>query len=188
MSTPVEPAGVPPPLHDKPAKRNRWRAAGGVVIVAALALGALVGFLYFTKIGWSLRYTLAPRYRAFKIEHLVSQHEILAAGRTVLAAPTAFRKHDWIQSNPPKVYQIDPRDPQLPKSLRGLDAVLITVTAEAVIVRFEFGWGRNSGLIILPEGASEAPGYARGGLGPWKLWKEMRKGLYYYEGFLNSER
>ena len=168
------------------AKVKWWRPFGIAALAASVVVGALAGFLYFTEIGWSLRYTWEPRYREFKLEHLVNQQEILSAGRTVLATPMASRKHDLIQSNPPKVYQIDPRDPKLPTSLRGLDPVLITVTPEAVIVRFEFGWGRNSGLVILPEGVSEAPGYTREGFSPWKVWKELCKGLYYYEGFLNS--
>ena len=192
MTTPSDNQSPPPLPAPVPSARGRsktWRTwlvaalvSGGVII------GSICGLLFFTSMGQYLRYAWGIQFREFQVLHLINHERVLNAGRQVIADPTLYRTHKWLPSNPPKVFHLDPSDPQLPDALRSLNAMVITLTEDVLIIRLEAGWGRNTGLVILPPKYAEASGYTpwkdwREGYSPWREWpglRELREGVVYF--------
>lgn len=193
MTTTTNSENQPPPLPVKsnpPPRRRWWKGRVGFAIVVAILLacgvGLVYGLLYHTTVGRYARYTLGPRVTEFRVTHLTNHKQLLAEGRKVLTDPTPYRTHPLFPNRSDAVCHLDPSDPKLPHAIRSSGGFVVSVYKNALVIRFEIGFGRNSGLVILPEGVDDAPRFTRGAFAPWKVWKELHKGLFYYAGVVNS--
>ena len=151
----------------------------------AVVLGIPIWLSYLTPTS-PLGAIVPNPLKEFRVLHLTNHERLVAAGRTVLAAPKTYRKHPLLQSNSDAIYYIDPSDPQLPGAIRSLRCFSMFVRENTLVIQFQIGMGWNSGLVILPEGVDQPPGFSRGVYSPWKTWNELRKGLYFYSGVVNS--
>ena len=183
------PLPLPTPAPNAKGSSKSWRTwLVGALLAGVVIIGSTCGLLYFTKVGQHLRHAWRIQFREFELLHLTDHERVLNAGRQVIADPTLYRPVKWLTSNPPKVYHLDPSDPQLPDALRSLNATLITVTDDVLVVRYGLAWGRNTGLVIFPSKYTEAPGNTT-----WTNWseghlpfrelaglRELREGVRYY--------
>lgn len=189
MNSPGDNQNPPPlPLAVPEARPKSWKRKARIAFAClriAILLGIPAWLSYLTPTSPLARMVATP-FKEFRLLHLTNHKRLLAAGRTVLAAPKNYRKHPLLQSKSDAVYFIDPTDPQLPSAIRSLGCYSLLVRENTLVMQFEIGWGRNSGMVVLPEGVEEAPRFARGVFDLWSTWEELGKGLYYYAGTVNS--